>query len=908
MDIGKWCFVVGLTLSCSACSGKAPTKEQLLASANEALAGNQYITAERHYREVLRLSPNEPTAVRQLAILYATQGQLPQAYPLLEKSAESKPDDIEVQLKLGQLRLILGDRARAREIATGLLEKSPGSEEALILFAGTAFSADEIADTTRSIERLRERDQGRAGYNLALGMLDLRKQQPQQAEKQFKEALSLDGKSINAFLALGELYWIRGDARAAATALKTAADLDTAHLSAPLRYADFLLKTGSVDEARSLLEELNRKNPDYLPPRVALMNLACVQKRDESCTTRVKKILAQDPNNYDAVLQDGILSLEKGETGTAIRNFEYLSNTFQRNPQVRYQLALAYLQSAKSANEINRRNIIDAAEARLSEAIRLSPLVEPAVLLFADLKIKKGAAAAAVDPLLRLIQQNPKVPQAHYLLALAYLGQQQSDKALAVYRHMADLFPQDAQPHFLIGSVRLIQGQRAEARQAFQNALSISSGYLPAVEMLVDLDIGEKQYSSGMDLVQKQIAQHSDRASLWALRAKLYFAQQDLTKAEGDLLKAIELDSNLTPAYLLLAQLYVASNREQEAIKRLNVATEKSKSSSTLLLLASIYERTKDYSSARDTYERLVSVEPNNAIALNNLAVIYSEHFQQLDKALDLARKARDLAPNEPHLTDTLGWIMFKKGDYSNALRTLHESANKLPNEAEVQFHAGMAHYMTGDEVSARLALQKAIDTKAEFSGRDEARRRLSILAIDGKVADPGTRASLDSYLRENPSDPVALVKLAAFRERDGATDQAAKAYEKIISEYPLFAPALRRLAILYSQRSTDTSKAFDLATKARQAYPDDPEVSKALGILNYRRELYPRSAELLKEATAKLKDDAEVHYFLGEAHRQLKQWNECASILGRAIALGLPAQLGENARRGVADCKEAIQ
>ncbi len=879
-----------------------------MASANEALAAKQYIVAERHYREVLRVSPDEPTAVRQLAILYATQKQLPQAYPLLEKSAESKPDDIEIQLKLAELRLLSGDRLRAREIATGLLEKAPGNEEALILFAGTAFSANEIADTRKSIERFRERDQDRTGYNLALGMLDLRKQQPRQAEKQFKEALNLDGKSINALLALGELYWSLGDSRAAATAFKTATEVDTSHSSAPLRYADFLLKTGSVEEARSLLEELNRKNPDYLPPRVALMNLACQQKHDESCTTRVQKILAQDSNNYDAVLQDGILSLERGESGTAIRNFEYLSNIFQQNPQVRYQLALAYLQSAKSANEANRRNIIDAAEARLSEAVRLSPLVEPAVLLFADLKIKKGTPAAAVDPLLRLVQQNPKVPQAHYLLASAYLGQQQSDKALAVYQHMVGLFPQDAQPHFLIGSVRLIQRQTADARQAFQKALSISSDYLPAVEMLVDLDIGEKQYSFAMELVQKQIDQHSDRATLFALRAKLYFAQQDLTKAEGDLLKAIELDSNLTPAYLLLAQVYIASNREQEAIKKLNIATEKSKTASSLLLLASIYERTKDYASARDTYETLLLAEANNALALNNLAVIYSEHLQQLDKALDLAKKARDLAPNEAHLADTLGWIMFRKGDYYSAARTLIESANKLPNEAEVQFHAGMAHYMIGEEAPARLALHKAIDADAKFPGKDEARLRLAILAIDDKVAGSEARSKLDKHLRENPSDPLAMVKLAALQEREGATDQAVKTYEKVVSDHPQFSPALRRLTIIYSQLLSDSSKGLEFATKARQAYPNDPEVAKALGILNYRRELYPRSVELLKEASAKLRNDPELYYYLGQTHRQLKQWKECVSILGRAVELGLQAQSLENANRGIVECKEAVQ
>ena len=51
--------------------------------------------------------------------------------------------------------------------------------------------------------------------------------------------------------------------------------------------------------------------------------------------------------NYDALFRDGILSRTKGDAAKAIREFEYLSNTYRQNPQVRYQLALAYLLSAK---------------------------------------------------------------------------------------------------------------------------------------------------------------------------------------------------------------------------------------------------------------------------------------------------------------------------------------------------------------------------------------------------------------------------------------------------------------------------------------------------------------------------------------------------------------------------------
>jgi uncharacterized protein HemY len=93
--------------------------------------------------------------------------------------------------------------------------------------------------------------------------------------------------------------------------------------------------------------------------------------------------------------------------------------------------------------------------------------------------------------------------------------------------------------------------------------------------------------------------------------------------------------------------------------------------------------------------------------------------------------------------------------------------------------------------------------------------------------------------------------------------------------------------------------------TKARQAYPDDPDIAKTLGILNYRRGYYPQAVELLKQAAAKRNDNPEVLYYLGEAHRQVKQWDECKAVLQRALMLNLPPGLADDAKRALADCIE---
>jgi Flp pilus assembly protein TadD len=150
-------FALSLVAVASAgCSKAEPTKDELRSQAKAALAAEHYDKAEKLYREVLRLAPDDPTALRQLGIIYRDQGQLVQAYPLLKKAAELQPEDQELQLKLGSTLLaVSGERAQARDIATQVLEKQPGQEQALLILADACRTPEEFEDDKNIIKSLR---------------------------------------------------------------------------------------------------------------------------------------------------------------------------------------------------------------------------------------------------------------------------------------------------------------------------------------------------------------------------------------------------------------------------------------------------------------------------------------------------------------------------------------------------------------------------------------------------------------------------------------------------------------------------------------------------------------------------------------------------------------------------------
>jgi tetratricopeptide (TPR) repeat protein len=599
----------------------------------------------------------------------------------------------------------------------------------------------------------------------------------------------------------------------------------------------------------------------HLPGRVSLMNIICSENRGDDCAARVDNILAQDALNYDALFQSGLLTLGKGDNTRAIRIFSQLTRLSDQDPRVWYQLALAYLSSMKEASPVAARNAFDRADDSLGIAVKLDPKFQQAVLLLADVKIRKRVPAAAQALLIPFVTERPQVAQAQYLLGTAYLAQQKPRDALQVYRHMAESFPKDPQPPFLAGQILLAERRPAEARKELEKSLEVSPTYAPAIEALVNLDLAGKQYAIALDRVQPLI--EKDPAQAFGIRGKIYLAQADFSRAEPDLLKAIELDPKLQPVYLMLAQLYVASGRQDQAIAKLSETIEKNKDNTAgtipaLLQLALLQQNLKRYDAARDTYEKLLAVSPNWAVALNNLAALYSENLGQLDKAYELAKKASEAAPNEPHIADTLGWIEFKRGNYANALRLLQDSAIKLPDSVEIQFHLGMAHYMMGDQALARAALEKAVNASRDFPEKSEARHRLQLLSVwDAASNSPVTRPQLENFLRENRNDPFALFQLARMQQQEGAGQEAISTYERILASNANFSPALRQLAVLYgSTAPTDLSKAFEISTRARQAFPDDPGIAKTLGILAYRRGFFPQAAEQLKTAVAKRDDD----------------------------------------------------
>src|SRR6185369_12726997 len=118
--------------------------------------------------------------------------------------------------------------------------------------------------------------------------------------------------------ALGNLYWTKGDRKQADTAFKTAAELSSIKSSRRLAWVEFKVKTGALDEAKQILQEIIQKAPDFLAASVYLGKIAFAQSKYDECEALVGNILARDPSNFEALLLRARVKLARGQSAPAL--------------------------------------------------------------------------------------------------------------------------------------------------------------------------------------------------------------------------------------------------------------------------------------------------------------------------------------------------------------------------------------------------------------------------------------------------------------------------------------------------------------------------------------------------------------------------------------------------------------
>lgn len=710
---------IGLALVMGCSRSPEAKKARYLERGDRYFKQEKYREATLEYRNALRLEENNAHAVRQLGLAHYQTGEMGQAYRYLLRAQQLTPDDLDVRKKLGTIYLLGAKPNEAREQAEAILQRDPKNLEALLLLAGVARTPQEIDGLVARLEKVRQDLPGQAKPLVILASLYLRKNDAVTAERYLRGAVSQEPKSVEAHGALANLYLAKRDNAQAESELRIAADLAPVGSPARTRLADFYLLLGRRDEARKVLNDITAKAPDYVPAWRLLSQIAFAEGKLDDSAKAVEMVLKSRPGDVEGRLMRGRIHLARRETPQAIQEFQAVLKTEPRLGPAHYQLALAQLQGGN----------VQQAKAELKATVTTAPNYAEAVILLAEINLQSGAAQVAIEDLERFVAAQPQALPAYVVLGAAYLAAKRPADAIEVGRKLAGAAPRDPRGPYLIGLGLGAQGKRPAARQQLEASLNLAPQALEPLAQLVSLTFADRQPAQAIERVKKQVALVPKSAPHRMLLGETYAAAGDLKAAEAAFQQAIELDPNLMEPYVKLGGLYAAAGRYDEALAKVNDAAKRNpRDVGPLMLEGIIFEQKGEVTKARESYEKALAINPHLAPAANNLAWIYSEHGGDKEKALQLAQMAKEMAPDDPRISDTLGWILYKRGVYQRALSLLRESAEKLPANPQVQYHVGMAYAQLGDKDNARKALTAATSTTAEFFGKDDARKTLAAL------------------------------------------------------------------------------------------------------------------------------------------------------------------------------------
>ena len=144
--------------------------------------------------------------------------------------------------------------------------------------------------------------------------------------------------------------------------------------------------------------------------------------------------------------------------------------------------------------------------------------------------------------------------------------------------------------------------------------------------------------------------------------------------------------------------------------------------------LGEAYERSRRYDEAAGQFQAVLALQPENSHALNYLGYMWADNGENLEEALELIRRAVDLDPNNGAFVDSLGWALFRLGEFEQARRHLERANQLVPRDSTILEHLGDVYAALGDPQRAREAYEQALAINDE-ENVDSVRRKLSELA-----------------------------------------------------------------------------------------------------------------------------------------------------------------------------------
>jgi tetratricopeptide (TPR) repeat protein len=642
--------------------------------------------------------------------------------------------DLDYARATEQFKIAMRDQGRA------LLDQSiveyrkadslkPGQVGVVMQLARALAAETQFPEAEKLYRSVIEKDKTYQYAYTELYRLLMFQRRPADAEQVLKLGVQNNPKQFGYLTLLARHYYIQKQREDMLGVLNQIKSHAREYEQAYFTVGDFYLRMGDPDSAVREYREGMSKDLKKDVKRKATYEKRIIEvlmrqgKRNEAAELN-SQILKDDPDDNDARGLAATFMLDKGDVSRALSELQAVVTRSPDNPVAQYNLGRAH--AARAEWEQARQHF--------QKAIDLRPDYVLARLALAQLQITRGdfdaALKGAQEILLKYDRNNNN---ARLIASAALMGQKKFGDSHQLLDSMLKANPSSPDVLFQLGVVNLAEDKYKEAEASFRSSYELNPANSRGLMGMVETEMAQNHPDQAMQLLQTEAAKAPNRMDFilalgnTAVRAGKYDqAVSYFDKVSASLQKGSKAQGDI---YLRIGETYRRKGDLSNSIVALQKAREILPENGTVLsTLALVLDAAGRWSEARQVYEVVIKLDPNNGVALNNLAFLLSEHGGDLDDALTKATRAKQLLPDLSEVSDTLGWIYLKKNLTDNAIDIFKDLVNKVPAQAVFRYHLGMAYSQKGDKTRALKELQDALKYNPTKGDRDKIQQLITRL------------------------------------------------------------------------------------------------------------------------------------------------------------------------------------
>jgi tetratricopeptide (TPR) repeat protein len=694
-----------------------------------------------------------------------------------------------------------------------------------------------------------------------------------EAAIQYLNALKVDKSYTEAHYALAQTYMHLGQFSSAYAELTRTVDLQPDNYKARIDLGNLLLTGGKIDDAQKQADAVMAAQPNNPDLHALLSAIAVRRGHRDVALTEIGRAIELAPNR--AAFHEDFALLQSSDPAKASAVEDELKKAVALDPKsVNAQLLLAAFYA--------KNNRWQEAEKINWSAVATDPKSLPARASLAEIILKQGDQARAEEVLRQASKDLADNPQGVRMLADYYLGSGQMDKAKAEFASLAAKYPKNLSVQK--GYIRvLLQVKDFATAQTVVSALMKNNSKDPEVAALNGIVLlNDGKASDAVNALQEGAKNYPKDGFIQFWLGKAAQAKGDNALAEKSFRQAADLNPSRLDAEEQLARIAVLRGDMQlladVADKTIAAAP---RFAGGYLWRATVEMNHNLADKAEADLKTAMSVAPNSPQAYVKLGMIRFAQ-KRLPEGVALLEQALQYDPNSYDALRLLaGYEEFEKHP-DKALARVNAQIEKSPKNSS--FYDLLAQLQVEDKNldQAAAAAQKAMQLN---SGDGEAVMIFAqIQVMRGQVAN--AIGAWQQWLNTHPNDAGTLAILGALEESRGDVGNAEADYKKSLQIQPQQPIAANNLAYRMLQNGENVDVALTLAQTARQAMPNSPNTADTLAWAYYYKGTYGFARDLLEDAVKTEPNDASMQYHLGMVYAKLKDKNNAAIHLKKAVSL----------------------